>query len=1048
MGIKGAGSVYEHLYGQSERVITSLSRDVRSTVKVNNVSIDIVDMLTISIPCCRNLATKMATAIATSPGRPLGQLIVFFNPVNNIIHEIVYDANLVVRESDLMLSQDTSDYASDTLQYRQTLMGAGTDANVFHSVCSRASLLAKANPPLEAALVAVNLPSSHHELERLVYLAKDGQADFVDSPNTETDTQNTDKNMWYVKQGIREGRFIKFSNIHQDVDTNEVASETIRFRRASIVQDLEGLVLLYAWEVAQRLSSVLVKQVQNHPDTWRCLITVNDGISPPLKNLARVKRFILNERRTMTNPDSLMILCEQLLMKLQSRLASVVINDIIRIPLANVTRSKTMYTIRSNLTEAENDMVCLAAMFTGLQTPAAWSDAYNRKMINQLEISPLMSSQSSSGLAECNFYRRQLSWTDVYRQLLNDYDSNNGRYRPDINLYSTDSDVLGKWNMVVAHHRAISTNEIGRGTTVDKMSVRPHGIFFYRNLLINSYQASVKPSGSASLAHWKAANTPISNSVRYDLLQSPIYVPSEMTMLIMLTKGSDYNDPIVSPRATSQVDVRIRDEMALFLSGACRCLGGWKPYAEAIAKYNNVDSANMGLVCADNVADDICPACGKSVVLPFWTIKAWFVGLGSKIECNIKSNPHILEAINCAGNIMAILTMGAFNRAVYGSPSIDRESRSSPKRQRGPVSELRTRMNCDFNRIKETFLSFNTPGGVPVNTDALKSEYRNTFGSQCGNDEDESNKNNDDTTNNGFDNESEASENATVNRILSPCLPTSEQMVDEKSSSFWLNVLSDNSGEDPRGSNVIQTIEGQVPNPSLMSLLMGADISPSNDIGGSSESTIKTYDPDLYKIALSEAVSSTSGTNILTQLSQQINRNQQAQVCSVGATCSEKCVDFLVALYLNMVCYEDPAVIGKNQLRTPMMHTDAISNLKPADEAETLNKSTTDLVTFNSAVTETVELLYSPGIGPNMQWPQESRNDWTPIINRFAKLHFYMERLISQHRSFMAERIDRDSSWIIGSGNLQPLLGFSRNRPWTCLSVWGLYLSNRYNLNK
>jgi len=274
-------------------------------------------------------------------------------------------------------------------------------------------------------------------------------------------------------------------------------------------------------------------------------------------------------------------------------------------------------------------------------------------------------------------------------------------------------------------------------------------------------------------------------------------------------------------------------------------------------------------------------------------------------------------------------------------------------------------------------------------------------------------------------------------------------MANDKSAFFWLSVLGNNSGEEARESNIIQTIEGQLPHPSLMSVLMGTDISHRDD----DSKVVKSVNPDLYKKALSDDVSSTHGRNIVTQLLHRINHNnqQQTRVSSIGASYSEKCVDLLVALYLNMVCYEDPAVIGMDNLRTPMMHIDAINNLTPADEAETLHKSTTDLVTFNSAVTETVELLYSPGIGPNMQCFQEEHYDWTPITNWFANLHLYMERLVDQHKSFMLERIGpagSTSSWIIGSGKLQPLLGFSRNRPWTCLAVWGLYLSERYNLIK
>nr|BDW09868.1 MAG: wsv139-like protein [Marsupenaeus japonicus pemonivirus] len=1060
MGITGAGSVYEHLYGHSDRVITPvIKRDARSSEFANSASIDIVDMLTISIPCCRNLASKVATAMATSPGRPMGQFIVFFNPVNDIVHEIAYDANLVVRESDLRVTQDADDHrARDTLAYRQTLVGAGADSNVLRSVCHRASVLAKANPPLEPALVAVDLPSGHDELERLVNLAKDGKPVPLDktSPCSGSNVDDDDNNIWYARQGIREGRFIKFANLHRNTDTNQLSSATTRFRCASLVQELEGLVLLYAWEVAQRLSNVLVKHDPDRPSDWRCLITVNDGISPPLKSLARERRFIANERRTVTKTDSLMSSCEQLLMKLQSLLGPVTVNDVIRIPLADATCAKTLYNVRSNLIEAENDMVSLTAMFTGLQTSAAWSYAYDRKTINKLEIGPLRSARSRNRLAECSFYRRRLSWKDVHGLILKVHESDYDRDRPCINLYSTDSDVLGKWNMVVAHHRAL----LAGGTAVAMTllsSIRPRGVFFYRGIVVRA-QAPIKVSALTSLERWKAASTSIHSSIRYDLLQSPICVTPETTLLIMLTRGSDYNDPIVSSRIAGHVDVGIRDEMALLLSGACRCLGGWQPFIEstissaAAIDLNDVeDATDTGLVCAENVADEPCPDCGKAVVMPFWAIKAWFVGLGSKKECDASSNPHIREALNCAGNIMAVLTMGAFNKAVYGGS----ENQSTPKRGKGPVSVLRERMNSNFNEARNAFLASNTPGGIPANSDSLEREYRSLFGRQLGDDR----KGDSD----GFDDGSNCLRSATVDRTPNPSLTTNEQMADDKSALFWLSVIGDDeSTEERHESDIIETIEGHLPNPRLMSVLMGAEVSSPNVVGNGDDDddddlkvTTTNFDPDLYKKALSDSVSSTCGRNILNQLSHRLYTNRhQAQHSAVApavtASASEKCVDLLVTLYLNMICYEDPAVVGTDELRTPMMHVDAIKKLKPV-EAGAERAIQSDPATFNSAVTETVELLYSPGIGPDAPWHQVPRHDWTPIVDRLAKSRIRMEGLVNHYRSFMAERIGPTANgcpWIIGCGKLQPLLGFSRNRPWTSLTVWGLFLSDRYISNK
>ena len=640
MGVPGACGVYRHAYGHSDRVVA------RAVTSVGDrASVDVVDLPTLSVPCAHHIADSMARYMDTKPGRPMGQMVVFYHEHSNVIHEIVYDRDFNVHPRNLRNGSAAAADASGELLRRVH----GRD------------------PSLSVALVAVRIPYNKCEVEAMLRrLWKD---------DWDSDSAG--------------GRFVSSELLWRS------PQDTTGVRCAYVVRELEGLVLFYSWSVVQLLAKTLVR---GGPGARRNLVVVHDGSAPPIKRLRRKKRAL-----TRATKQTCTAACRELLTRFPARLTKHVLYHVLRIPLALATGSSSMYSLCTDEVEGEDNAVRLVTMLTGLRTPAA--ERYDRKTLDCLEFGNFLDPNAAP--------RHELpppltlSWRDLRNRLLA------SERNSTINLYSTDSDVLGKWNVCVDHHRYL----LSRGEIADpSLSLEPKGIFFYRSTpdMIST------PAGPsfAALTRRHDEDDVGGETTRYDLLQSPLFFSSELTLLIMLTRGSDYNDAVVPEPSRAYA---FREEAALFFGTACICEGGWGPFLSEsrsppqpppLSSAAPVPVEGAGTACAQNVAREPCPKCKKQVVMPFWSVKAWYAGISAEGTTNDK---HVRRAVDCAANVMAALTLGSFNRFVFGRQNAE-----------GAGAEFDA-----VSRARDVFFARNTRGGIPVDAEKLRGECRFLFGREA-----------------------------------------------------------------------------------------------------------------------------------------------------------------------------------------------------------------------------------------------------------------------------------------------------------------------------
>ena len=182
-----------------------------------------------------------------------------------------------------------------------------------------------------------------------------------------------------------------------------------------------------------------------------------------------------------------------------------------------------------------------------------------------------------------SFLREELTWKDACVKTLV-----NSPYTS-ITIFSYDSDVLPKWNMMVKHSFDNRNGDNGCREMMKRSAENIESIYFYRSLMdkwtnTNNNNDNMvwggsryyggsdddedgggtfnnnplkKNSGNAAAGHKKVSI--------YDLTQSPVMHSVESTLLLMLINGCDYVDALVSSGKTvSRHDIKIREEITMF----------------------------------------------------------------------------------------------------------------------------------------------------------------------------------------------------------------------------------------------------------------------------------------------------------------------------------------------------------------------------------------------------------------------------------------------------------------------------------------------------
>nr|BDT62700.1 MAG: wsv139-like protein [Metapenaeus ensis nimavirus]GBG35452.1 wsv139-like protein [Metapenaeus ensis nimavirus] len=660
MGIPDADRVYANTYGaESTRVIKEAEEKHQDGplekffegVGENNaraivdITFDMVDLPTFSVAAAMTLGKDVASKMMYSPGRDnknMGQMVIFYLKKDNSIVDTLHDKNNVLTEADITGMSDTIN-----------LSASMTDLKFFDEF--RAMLKRVDADSIGIKRVPITIPHSLMEVERLVDppLRK-----LMMTPPSIT-LQGMDYNtldQWLSLHSVLKPRSFLTNDqiINSEIVKN--ARADIVFKSVFYASELEGLILLYG----HRLLSVIKRVLQSPNISGRYVMFFVDGHPPAIKKITRLKRkrvqamTEVRKKKMTEDPKNILIhLCERMILSIPTHLTTHVITNVIRIPLMRKICAKNLYLSLSFYSEAEDDIVRMVSCLLDLETPTNHFSLSKKKRVTEY------------GVCKYNKNQKNALWSDVISTIR--AHTNRGKQRVSVNLFSRDSDVLAKWNLIVAHHHQVC-NYIGR-SPIDP-DIRLEKCRFYRS--------KVAPAPKRdSLGGVTQKRHPVPDTI-YDLSESPVYLSPESTIMIMLMKGSDYNTPLVSD---STYDYKIRSEFSMFERLTCTCISGWATYLKSVPATRAKTPYHLGNVSLDNLSSAPCESCGKYLVLPFWSAKFFFAAQASEFMDDAqhicfppktihkdgdKYHLHKSMAINTAANVMAGLTMGNFNQRVFG----------------------------------------------------------------------------------------------------------------------------------------------------------------------------------------------------------------------------------------------------------------------------------------------------------------------------------------------------------------------------------------------
>nr|BDT63063.1 MAG: wsv139-like protein [Trachysalambria curvirostris nimavirus] len=669
MGIPEAREVYAGIYGtESTRVyreaeneevqdetLTRYLSDRSSVSSPADIALDLVDLPTFSMASAISLGREVASTITSPVKRDttnMGQMIVFYNESDNCIIDTMYDEDNILTDTDMDQGTPNEELKRNVFLLPGNLKFLNEYQSKLRKKLGRKSV--------RAMRVPITIPSSQIEVERLL---NPPLREMMMTPPTMS------RNPMERYEGLH-----RWLSSHENLkpryfltDDRIITSDMVRHLRTDAVykaafyaSELEGLILLYAHRTLRAISRVIKSSSTN----GRYVMFFVDGQAPAIKRIARLRRQRVQEQTEARKrkragasikidrgaSEILFHLCERMIVRIPSQLMIHAIVDIMKIPLVNMIRARGLFLSFANFSEAEDDIVRLVSCLLDLETPTKHFALSKRETVTEYD--PLNNTQ------------KQTSWDDVISAIK--VHTNREKKKVSVNLYSRDSDVLVKWNLMASHHHHVCM-------LMDVYPVSPdiklESCRFFRSRV-------TPPPDRNSLGGVASRRSPVPSTI-YDLSESPLFLSPESTLMIMLMKGSDYNTPLVSD---ATYDVKIRSEFAMFEKLTCTCISGWTTFLENVPVAENACS---GTISPGNLSAMPCRACSKYLVLPFWAAKFYFAAQAVEFvnsaqhvcfppiavfnSTSNKYQVHISLAINSAANVMAGLSLGSFNQRIFGS---------------------------------------------------------------------------------------------------------------------------------------------------------------------------------------------------------------------------------------------------------------------------------------------------------------------------------------------------------------------------------------------
>nr|BDT63515.1 MAG: wsv139-like protein [Pasiphaea japonica whispovirus] len=673
MGIPEAKKVYENTYGVDATRVIKLNgekdnggifrfkKQSQQTLDVD-FSLDLVDLPTYNISYLTILGKDIANNILNGK-QHMGQLLLFVSKCNGQIVDWLHDEYNVVTEDDINCPTQKR-----TIQQIKTIAGISNfhmknTVKVFY--CKMTHLENKMK--IGVKRVPVLIPTSQAEVDRLI---KPPLTEMMSLPTENYKLADYESvNYWLNKHEVIKKRQVLNNSMLMASNLN--TSPLSRFRDAFYAGELEGLILLYAARMVQVIRNLL----KSKNSKGRYTVFFMDGQPPAIKKLTRQRRQqkrqnTIDKKKKLNEEDAatehLLHTCKRMMICISQGLMTTAIFDAMRTPLVTSIGSKGLYLSTALFSEAEDDIVRLVSCILDLETPVNHFSLLNKKTLVEYDTSNISKD------------KKIVKWNKIY-SLLKTHTIDQ-KQNVTVNMFSHDSDMLAKWNLMVSHHR----NVCGVMRQKYKSKVKLRELKFYRTEL-GGGNNNILFNGNVGSNFGIAPKTNSGGITVYDLSESPVFLTPESTLLIMLTKGSDYNTSLVSDFS---YDAQIRREVAMFEKLSCTCISGWKLFFEEQKYFKEMlfDIKNCGNISEYNISRHKCANCNKKLVMPFWLTKFMFVSQAvdfihnpkhlcfpptdKDTICNDiykKLDLHRALAANASANVMAYLTLGSFNQRIFGS---------------------------------------------------------------------------------------------------------------------------------------------------------------------------------------------------------------------------------------------------------------------------------------------------------------------------------------------------------------------------------------------
>lgn len=1069
MGVTRAADAYAKIYGHLDKRV-HLNENLPKDLPPNNpdyCNVYLLDLPTYHVPSIYALSARAGEAIVRTDSN-MGQMIVFES--NGVIYDILYDKTSCIDPSDIKNNVLTSESEINTFQNFKS-MSSLYDSHTIRSFCVKFKKHVIDNKR-EVSIVPVNTGASCCTLEKLRehaavnsrnHFSRLQPEDVITSLSSHHQYQQKPSYLafrnWLTSNGLDEPKYINFEHIFNAVYKNNQygnnsASDNYMYNSAKTAKDMEGLLLLYGHYLIGKLKNVINDKRAN-----KKIVMFTDGKSPVIKNITKVKREEarkkkLKEQHETTEVEGgmeMMIkeacaIFDRVIMSIPSTLLiQCVVLDVLRVVLfdqLNINGDHFFFS-STNGSEAEDDIVRLVAMAANIDL-AVKGDVKTLTKIS----SPSLSNPEKIRKIEIqtdNYLKRTITWEKACRDSL--FNAKHNR----VIALSYDSDVLPKWNMLISHSQINNKKTSSKRLDMSTVANNIDSIYFYRSLMerwnTNNVNRTI-PLGDEDYIDYDDENpsNPLkrktfdyyhsnSSSVNkskvcvYDMLQSPLCLSGEDTLLLLLTNGCDYNDALVSSDKTVGQHVsKIREEVAMFKKYACLC-----PLVDDVA------------------ASRRCDRCSKIIEEGFVTIKKFLIE--NAVDVTLKE--EFPEACNVASNLFAMIAMSSFNTKMFGS------GLATPKATNENNSKEVSRI---VNYAKIDFFNKHTQGGIPLSSCDLERERCDAFG-DIGSIK------------------REAEEKKNILEMYEDCadaifLPFDSDMSSSPSSVAPLvdeTVLMDLFNTTPsKSNNVVNTTEYD--DDVIKSILFDGDevedihtpkkmkknkenafsclpldlFKVSDDThnkhqppkekekeGGGGEEDDDNVDPALPPVNIDESIKKldeamTIGTCslglddfFLSVLSNMIGckeivgfddkRENNETYCS-------KVMNLLIILYANMAGQQDPTV-SRNQY-IPTIHIESTKNrAKTTTDSKRNSVVATTRSYFVAALNELNFYMYRAELNAFSTFKQSKRQKWDKLA----------EKLTSYDKEMEACGMAKSTA-------IKPVYGLSRAKPWSTLALIGAKL--------